>query len=331
MTSLSDTFKRIETEIARVVWGQPLAIRIALLGAVGGGNILAEDLPGVGKTLMAKAIGRTLGLAYRRFQGTADRLPSDITGYVRYDQQGKPLLVPGPIFCQFFHMDEINRMPPKAQDGVVEAGQEYQVTIDGNTFDLPKPFVLMATQNPHDLEGTFPLSYAVADRFALSYRMGYPDHEKQWLAQASLSGKILAEPEPTDQLQVIGSSEWIMACRQAIREVRMDERLIDYAYQLVNATRPAEEPDGASQAEICLGLSPRAALHLVWFARAHALLVRGDTLVLSDDVKAVFLHVASHRVILRRTAIQNFVRSASVLSHILKSVPNPDMAHVGRR
>lgn len=218
-------------------------------------------------------------------------------------------------------------MPPKAQDALIEAMQEGQVTIEGITYPLPRPFMVIATQNPFDYEGTFPFSMAQQDRFSLSLRMGYPDPaaERQMLSQTHLSGWVMGEKDPIEHLRPLLTASDILAARQIIASVPTASEIIRYVWDLVEATRSEQQGD------IEVGLSPRAALHLVWFSRAHALLVRGDTKVLPDDVKAMFVPVGAHRVRLRHGAHMNFVSAAHVLEGVLQRVPAPDWANVGRR
>ncbi|WP_114649365.1 AAA family ATPase [Pseudothauera hydrothermalis] len=267
----------------QIILGKDHELRLALTCAIAGGHLLIEDVPGVGKTTLAHVMARLIGLQFQRIQFTSDLLPADILGVSVFDRDTNAFrFSPGPIFAQLILADEINRATPKTQSALLEAMEEHQVTADGQTFALPAPFFVIATQNPAEQIGTFALPESQLDRFLMRIRLGYPDRGAE---RALLMGEdrrgLLARREavicPQDLLDL----------QQAARQIIATDRLIDYLYALITATR--------QHAELTAGLSPRAGLALLSAARAWAL-IHGRDYVLPEDVQAMFIHVAGHRL-----------------------------------
>ncbi|WP_395787146.1 AAA family ATPase [Aquimonas sp.] len=271
-------------QVNGLVLGKPREIELAFACVLAGGHLLVEDLPGLGKTTLARALAATLGLDFQRLQFTADLLPSDILGVSVYeaDQRGFRFH-PGPVFTQLLLSDEINRAPPRTQSALLEAMAEQQVTIDGVCHSLPHPFFVIATQNPVDLAGTFPLPDSQLDRFLLRLSMGYP--------QAEFERAMLAGADRRELIQrsmpVLGAAD-VLALREAVSNVNASDALVDYVQRLLAASR--------SFAGIRVGLSPRAGLALLRVARAQALL-RGRAHVLPEDIQGLFVEVTAHRLV----------------------------------
>jgi MoxR-like ATPase len=294
--------------LGQIILGKDPQIALALSCLLARGHLLIEDLPGLGKTMLAQALAGVLGLSFRRIQFTSDLLPADIVGVSIFrERTGEFEFQPGPIFSQLILADEVNRATPKAQSALLEAMEEYQVSVDGNTRTLPRPFFVVATQNPADQIGTFPLPESQLDRFLMRLELGYPNEENE---RALLTGSdrrsMLATIEPA------ASADTLIKLQQAATDVRMTEPLVDYIQALVRHTR--ESPD------IEIGLSPRGALALVAAAKAHAF-VEHHSGVFPDDVQAVFAAIAGHRM---KPAGNTSMRSASELcQHVLDSVAIP--------
>ncbi|HEX7062469.1 MAG TPA: AAA family ATPase [Woeseiaceae bacterium] len=294
--------------LGSIILGKDREIALALACLIAGGHLLIEDLPGLGKTVLAQALARVLGLSYQRIQFTSDLLPADIVGVSIYRQgNGEFEFQPGPIFAQLVLADEVNRATPKAQSALLEAMEEQQVSVDGRTHALPQPFFVVATQNPSDQIGTFPLPESQLDRFLMRLEIGYPSAEHE---RALLTG--------TDRREMLASLQpsltpaLLAELQQQAQAVHVSEPLLDYLQALVRYTR--ESP------EIETGLSPRASLALAAAARAHAF-IRHHSGVFPDDVQAVFPAVAGHRL---RPASGSRYRSPSELTrHVLGSVGIP--------
>jgi MoxR-like ATPase len=294
--------------LAGIILGKDGEISMALACLLARGHLLIEDLPGLGKTMLAQALARVLGLSYQRIQFTSDMLPADIVGVSIFRQQeGEFVFQPGPVFAQLVLADEVNRATPKAQSALLEAMEEQQVSVDGQTHRLPQPFFVVATQNPSDQIGTFPLPESQLDRFLMRLELGYPNEENE---RALLTGtdrrKLLAivAPSLTPQL--------LEVLQEEVRNVHMSGALVDYIQALVRYTR--ESP------EIETGLSPRGALALVAAARAYAF-IEDHSGVFPDDVQAVFPSVAGHRL---KPASGSSYRSPSDMTrHILATVAIP--------
>lgn len=270
-------------QVNRLLLGKQREVRLAFVALLSDGHLLIEDLPGLGKTTLAHAMAATLGLTFQRVQFTADLLPSDVTGVSVFDAQAQRFQFhPGPVFANVLLADEINRAPPRTQSALLEAMAEDQVTVDGITHRLPSPFFVIATQNPLDLAGTYPLPDSQLDRFLLRLHLGYPDAEAE---RALLAGSdrrdLIAESLP------LLDGDQVLVLRRHVLAVHASDALVDYVQRLLARSR--EHPG------VRVGLSPRAGLALVRAARAQALLA-GRTHVLPDDIQALFAHVAAHRI-----------------------------------
>jgi MoxR-like ATPase len=278
--------ERLRHNVGGVLLGKPEVIQFALVTLLAEGHLLIEDVPGIGKTLLAKALARSLGCSFHRIQFTPDLLPSDLLGTSVFHQgTGNFVFQPGPLFAQVVLADEINRATPRTQSALLEAMSDRQVSMDGQTRPLGPPFFVLATQNPYEFEGTYPLPESQLDRFLLRLRIGYPDRaaEKQILI-GHRSG------EPVERLHPVLSSEDVTGMQQAVRQVRVDDALSDYLLDLVEATR--RHPD------VYLGGSTRAALSLYRAAQALAL-IEGRDYVVPDDVKRLAGPVLAHRILPR--------------------------------
>jgi MoxR-like ATPase len=271
-------------QVNRLVLGKPREVRLAFACLIAGGHLLIEDLPGLGKTTLAHSLAATLGLEFHRTQFTSDLLPSDILGVSVFDQaQQNFRFHPGPIFTQLMLADEINRAPPRTQSALLEAMAEQQVTVDGTTHELPKPFFVIATQNPADLAGTYPLPDSQLDRFLLRLSLGYPDSraEREMLSTEDRRD-LIAQAKPLLQ------AADVLALRDASLRVHASDALIVYVQELLAQSR--RHPG------VKVGLSPRAGLALLHAARARAL-IEGRDHVLPDDVQSLFAEIASHRLV----------------------------------
>ena len=271
--------------VARVFVGKPDAVKLTVMTMLARGHLLIEDVPGIGKTLLGVALARAFGVTFRRIQFTNDLLPSDILGLSVFDPKEASFdFKPGPIFSHVLLADEINRSTPKTQSALLEAMSEGQVTIDGKTHTLPDPFLVIATQNPVEYHGTFPLPEAQLDRFLMRVRIGYPSHEDEL--------RILRErdrPATPGELKPVLSREEVLALQARVDEVRVDEAILDYAVRIAEASRSGKG--------VRLGLSPRGTLALARAARAHAV-VEGRDHCIPDDEKSVAVPVAAHRLLL---------------------------------
>ena len=280
---LRQALDRAQQQINALVLGKPQEVRLALVALLAGGHALIEDLPGLGKTTLAHALAATVGLGFQRIQFTSDLLPADVLGVSVYEAGSREFRFhPGPVFTQVLLADEINRAPPRTQSALLEAMAEQQVTLDGTTHPLPDPFFVIATQNPVDLSGTFPLPDSQLDRFLLRFSLGYPNAESE---RALLTGtdrrELIAQAMP-----VLADGD-VQALRRAAEQVHASEALVGYVQALLARSR--------QQPGIRVGLSPRAGLALLRAARAYALLL-GREHVLPEDVQALFIAVAGHRL-----------------------------------
>ncbi len=302
--ALKASLERAQNQVNSLVLGKAHEVRLAFVALLSDGHLLIEDLPGLGKTTLAHALAATLGLTFQRIQFTSDLLPADVLGVSVYDAATRQFQFhPGPVFTQVLLADEINRAPPRTQSALLEAMAEHQVTLDGSTRALPGPFFVIATQNPVDLSGTYPLPDSQLDRFLLRLSLGYPNSESE---RALLTG--------TDRRQLIAqassvlSSADVLALRHAVDQVHASDALIDYVQALL--TRSRQHPG------VRVGLSPRAGIALLRAARAHALLL-GRQHVLPEDVQALFIAVTAHRLVAEAEAST----SASLAKAILHTVP----------
>ena len=279
-----DALARAQAQVNALVLGKAEQVKLAFIALLAGGHVLIEDLPGLGKTTLAQALSATLGLSFQRVQFTSDLMPADVLGISVYDAPTHQFRFhPGPVFTQVLLADEINRAPPRTQSALLEAMAEHQVTLDGVTHALPQPFFVIATQNPVDLSGTFPLPDSQLDRFLLRFSLGYPDSASE---RALLTGIDRREQIALVQPQ-LGTAD-ILSLRMAIEKVHASEALVNYVLTLLDRSR--------HHSGVEVGLSPRAGLALLRAARAHALLA-GRSHVLPDDVQALFVPVAGHRLV----------------------------------
>ena len=300
-----EAINNAKRSLGTIILGKDDEISLALACVFAKGHLLIEDLPGLGKTTLAQALATVLGLSYQRIQFTSDLLPADIIGVSIFQRhEGKFEFQPGPIFAQLVLADEVNRATPKAQSALLEAMEEQQVSVDGNTHPLPKPFFVVATQNPSDQIGTFPLPESQLDRFLMRLELGYPNEESERALITGVDRRLLLadvdaaiRPEQLEALQI------------AVANIHMSEPLIDYVQALVRFTR--ESPDFE------IGLSPRGSLALVAAAKAHAL-VENHSGVFPDDVQAVFPVVAGHR--LKPSSGSSYHSPNEICRHVLDSV-----------
>ena len=304
------TAQLIVDNVKRVIIGKDNAIELGVIALMCQGHALIEDVPGVGKTMLARSIARSAGCTFKRIQFTPDLLPTDVTGVSIYNQKtGDFEFRAGPIIAQIVLADEINRATPKTQSATLEAMEERQVTVEGVTHKVPSPFMVMATQNPIEYEGTFPLPEAQLDRFFVLITLGYPTLDEEI---AIIEGPLAEHPIET--LQPVTSAEEILFLQRATREVYVDDLLKRYIVNIVEATRDHED--------ISLGASPRGSLSLFRGAQALAL-IRGRDYALPDDVKALAVSVISHRLIISAGARMRGADAPSVMSGIVESVPVP--------
>ena len=302
---------RIIDEIEQVVVGKRDVLELCLIGVLANGHILIEDYPGLAKTLVARSFAEVTGLDFSRVQFTPDLMPSDITGSSIYDQRAGELeFRPGPIFANLVLGDEINRAPPKTQAALLEAMAERQVTADGVTHPLPVPFIVMATQNPIEYEGTYPLPEAQLDRFLLRISVGYPSHDEE---TDVLRRRIDRRSDATHLTQVISAND-LRALQQAIEYVHVDASIRDYIVDLVAATR--------QHASVLVGASPRGSLAVQAAARARAAR-SGRDYVVPEDVKFVTVTALAHRLSLRPEVWVRGVRDTEIVQECLGSVPTP--------
>lgn len=298
-------------EMEKAVVGKRAELNLILAGLLAGGHVLLDDVPGVAKTLTARTLAQAAGLDFARVQFTPDVLPSDITGITALDlKTHEPVFRPGPIFAQLVLADEINRAPAKTQAAMLEAMQEHRVTMDGVTYRLPEPFLVIATQNPVDSEGTYPLPEAQLDRFILKTRIGYPSR----IDETELVNRRIRRQRDEVDISTVITDQDFSGLQRAVERVHIHELLVDYVTQIVHASR--EHPD------LQLGASPRGSLAMVQVSRAYALLA-GRDFVTPDDVRAVALPTLSHRVILTDEAWARRTPPEVVVRAVVDSVPTP--------
>ena len=298
--------------VESVIEGKSEAVRLALTVLLAEGHLLIEDVPGVGKTMLAKALARSTGCSVRRIQFTPDLLPSDITGVSAYNQERREFeFKPGPVFANIVVGDEINRASPKTQSALLECMEERQVTVDGRTYPLTAPFMVIATQNPIEMEGTYPLPEAQRDRFTARISMGYPSAESE-LAMLEAHGSS----SPLESLEPVAQAEDITELIAAVRTVHVAESLKQYVIRLVAATRASPE--------LRLGASPRATLHLLRAGRARAAL-DGRDFVIPDDMQALAVPVLAHRLLPSAEAVVTQQPPERVMAAIVEHLPLPQL------
>lgn len=315
MKDVATTARKILDNVEKVIVGKRRQVILSLVSWLCEGHILLEDVPGVAKTMLARALARSVGCTFKRVQCTPDLLPTDVTGASIFNQKTAEFeFRPGPIFAQIVLADEINRATPRTQSALLEAMAEGRVTVDGVTHDLAPPFLVVATQNPIDHEGTFPLPEAQLDRFLMRFSIGYPSAEDELKML-----EILEREHPVNRVQPVVSAEELVAAQQAVREVHVDPKIRRYIVQIVQGTRESDE--------LALGASPRASIALFRTSQALAA-VGGRNFVQPDDVKRVAAPVLTHRMILKPEARLRKVTAASVVEEIVEEVPVPMLPEV---
>ena len=310
MTDVQEIAQRLVDNVENVIVGKRQEVQLTVLGLFCQGHLLIEDVPGVGKTVLAKSLAKSVGCTFQRIQFTPDMLPSDVTGVSVFNQKTREFeFRPGPIHAQIVLVDEINRATPKTQSALLEAMEERQVTVDGVTYPLEAPFMVLATQNPIEYEGTFPLPEAQLDRFLLRIRLGYPKKDEEIT--------ILERQQyvhPVDEIGQVVSVEELRAAQKAVKDVYLDEKVKDYIVEIVRRTR--EHP------EVYLGSSSRGALAIYRLGQARAAMF-GRDYVLPDDVKALAESALSHRIIVGPAARIKDIDPDTIVEDILNQVPVP--------
>ncbi|GAC1624912.1 MAG: MoxR family ATPase [Candidatus Acidiferrum sp.] len=312
-TATSQAVSQLQRSIARAIFGKEEVIQLALITLLARGHLLIEDVPGVGKTTLAQALAKSFHCTFQRVQFTSDLLPSDVLGVSVYNPEAREFeFRPGPIFAQTLLTDEINRTTPRTQSALLEAMNEAQVTVDGKTLPLPNPFLVIATQNPVEHHGTYPLPESQLDRFLMRIKMGYPSHE----TEREILRKRVGD-NPIESLEPVAEVKDVLAMQEAVAHVKVDSSLHDYALEIVNRTRKTDQ--------LALGVSPRGTLMLQRAAQARALLDGRDYCV-PDDFKQLAVAVFSHRVVAssRHASLQKKSETTeSVLREIVDSVAVP--------
>ncbi|GAB4139390.1 MAG: MoxR family ATPase [Planctomycetaceae bacterium] len=312
MVSVNEVAKRLISNVETVVIGKRQEIVLSLVAYFCEGHILLEDVPGVAKTMLARALAASVGCEFNRIQCTPDLLPNDVTGASIFNPKTAEFeFRAGPLFSQIFLADEINRTTPRTQSALLEAMAERRVTVDGQTYELQRPFLVMATQNPVDHEGTFPLPEAQLDRFLIRLSLGYPGRNEE----AEMLER-LRTAHPIDSISAVVSAREIIDCQAAVREVHMDSKVRDYILDLVHATRDHHD--------VALGGSPRASIALFRASQAVAA-IRGHDFVTPDDVKRIASAVLAHRLIIRPESRLRKITAAQVVEDILDEVHVPTL------
>jgi len=310
MMDIKSTCSRISDNVARAIVGKDEVIELCLVALLCEGHVLLEDVPGIGKTTLAKALARSLGCTFKRIQFTPDLLPGDVTGIYYFNQKAQEFQFrPGPIMSQVVLADEINRATPRTQSALLEAMQERQVTVDVETMPLPRPFLVLATQNPIELEGTFPLPEAQVDRFLMRVSLGYPSEEDE--------NTILLryeQEDPLETLEAVAAASDLLAMQQQVKNVLVEDSVREYIVHIVRATRAHEAVE--------LGVSPRGTLALYKAAQALAA-IRGRQFVLPDDVKYLAAPVLTHRIIISPQTRLRGRRPDEVVMEVVETVPVP--------
>ncbi len=302
--------EKVAANVEHVILGKHAEVELAMVALLCSGHILIEDVPGVGKTMLARAIAKSLGCSFKRLQFTPDMLPTDVTGVSMFNQKTREFeFRAGPVHAQIVLTDEINRATPKTQSALLECMEERQVTVDGMTYAMPQPFFVMATQNPIEYEGTFPLPEAQLDRFMLRIRLGYPANKDE---MAMLDAQRVAHP--IEEVAQVASADELMTAQRAVKDVYVDALVKEYILALVDATR--KHPD------IYLGASPRGSLALYKTAQARAAIL-GRDFVTPDDIKALVETALAHRLIISPAARLKNVDPRAVVDELIHSVAVP--------
>ncbi|HYV03426.1 MAG TPA: MoxR family ATPase [Blastocatellia bacterium] len=313
MITTAGRLEQLQSTIESVIHGKSDIVELSLVSLLAGGHLLIEDVPGVGKTTLAQALARSFDCSFQRIQFTSDLLPSDIVGLEVYNQRESSFeFKPGPIFANVVLADEINRTTPKTQSALLEAMAEGHVTVEQETYQLPKPFIVLATQNPIEHHGTYPLPESQLDRFMMRLRMGYPEmeDEKTILRQQTLNAAV-------DHISPVMHSEDVLSLQHETREVAVDESLVDYLIRIVRATREAEILD--------LGVSPRGSLALYHASQALAF-IEGRDFAIPDDIKRLVVPIFAHRIVVNSrysTGLRRSDEAEAALQEILKTVSVP--------
>jgi len=303
--------RRILEEVGKVIVGKEEVVEKLLLAVLSDGHVLIEDYPGLAKTLIAKTLAKTLGCEFRRVQFTPDLLPADITGTYVFNQKTMEFeLRKGPVFTNILLADEINRAPPKTQSALLEAMQEKQVTIDGTTYRLKKPFIVIATQNPIEYEGVYPLPEAQIDRFLMKLRIGFPERGEE----IEILKRRLAWKSDVIEVDEVVDTNTLIEMQKAVEEVYVDDKMLEYIVDITRATR--EHP------RVELGVSPRGTVFLMKLSRAKAT-VEGRDYVIPDDVKYVAVEALAHRLILKTELWIKGVKAEQVIKEIVEKIPVP--------
>ena len=296
--------------IETVIVGKHEVVELTVAGFLSGGHVLIEDIPGVGKTMLARTLAKTVGGSFKRVQFTPDLLPADVTGSAIFNQaEGAFVFREGPVFANVVLADEINRATPKSQAALLECMEEFQVTVDGQTYELPRPFFVMATENPIEYEGTYSLPEAQLDRFMMRVRIGYPSPEDE---VEILTRQI--KRHPIEEVEPVIDADQAASLQRAVRDVFLDESLKDYIVAIVNSTR--------GHADLELGASPRGSIALMRCSQALAA-VRGRAYVIPDDIKAVTLPALAHRVIVKSEQRAQGLPSDRIVDEVLRDIPAP--------
>ncbi len=304
--------ERVVANVERVIVGKRREVQMTLIALLCEGHLLIEDVPGVGKTMLARSIAKSIGCSFRRIQFTPDMLPSDVTGVSMFNQKTREFeFRPGPVMAQIVLADEINRATPKTQSALLEAMEERQMTVDGVTYPMERPFLVLATQNPIEYEGTFPLPEAQIDRFMMRVSLGYPSQADEMRIL-----ELQREHHPVQDIGQVVTAEELIAAQDAVKKVYVDDLIKEYIVDFATASR--RHPD------VYLGASPRGSLALFKTTRAYAAL-EGRTYVIPDDVKALLVATFAHRLIISPSARLKSVEARAIVEQIAASVPVPGM------